>query len=117
MLHFKNRVILICVFLSLSLTSPAFSFFDSIRLAKESIARQSFDLAIHYLTNEIRENPNNTEAYALRAKTYQLMGDLLNAAADKKRLYEIDPEYFISVSGLNRGDTSQIRTSQKDVQH
>ncbi len=66
---------------------------DWLRLGKQSIARQEFDLAVHYFSTEIRNNPQNALAYLARAEAYRLKGEMRMATEDKRRAYEIDPTH------------------------
>ncbi len=65
---------------------------DWLKRGRQSISLQNFDLAIFYFSNEIKDNPKNALAYMDRAGAYRRIGEIVKAAEDKKKAYELDPD-------------------------
>ncbi len=97
--------------LGINLLTAAIRAEDWLKLGRSSISRQNFDMAIHYFSNEIRDNPQNVFAYLERAEAYRLKGELVKSAEDKRKAYEIDPDYIKRVSRQNEKLSSEIRYS------
>ena len=63
---------------------------DWIKSGQSAITSQNIDHAIFCYTQAIENNPKNVAAYLLRAKAYQLNGNFIKAAEDKRKAFEID---------------------------
>ncbi|MEQ9404568.1 MAG: hypothetical protein RIM99_13325 [Cyclobacteriaceae bacterium] len=92
MLYSKMVLLFFFVMLGINLLVAAIRGEDWLKLGRQSIALQNFDLAIHYFSNEIRDNPRNAFAYLERAKAYRLKGEIVKSAEDKQKAYQLDPD-------------------------
>lgn len=55
-----------------------------------------------YFTDAIRAEPNYYQAYYNRGYSFELMGDIANAAKDYKKALSIKPDYTLAAKGLER---------------
>ncbi len=108
MLYTKIVLLLSFTLLGINLLMAALRAEDWLKLGRSSIARQNFDMAIHYFSNEIRDNPKNAFAYLERAEAYRLKGELVKSAEDKRKAYELDPNYTRSVTIQNQKRSFQL---------
>lgn len=88
-----TKKILILLFASIVacteiLASPS----DWIKSGNTAIATQNIDHAIFCYTQAIDNDPKDARAYLLRSKAYQLKGEFIKSAEDKKMAFQIDPD-------------------------
>lgn len=58
--------------------------------------------AVGYFTDAIEADPNYHEAYYNRGYSFELMGDIHNAAKDYRKALSIKPDYELAAKGLSR---------------
>lgn len=109
MLYTKIVLLLSFMLLGINLLMAALRAEDWLKLGRSSIAKQNFDMAIHYFSNEIRDNPRNAFAYLERAEAYRLKGELVKSAEDKRKAYELDPDYVRRISSQNERRSFQLQ--------
>lgn len=98
MLYIQVVLLFISVTLGIGILFPVAQRKNWLKLGKAAIAQQNFELAIHYFSKELLENPENIYAYLERAKAYSLNGDLDKSNKDRRRAYELDPYLIFQIT-------------------
>ncbi|MEP1093670.1 MAG: hypothetical protein ABJG78_01095 [Cyclobacteriaceae bacterium] len=112
MLHTKIVLLIFFALLGINLISAAIRAEDWLKLGRQSITLQNFDMAVHYFSNEIRDNPKNVFAYLERAEAYRLKGEMIRSAEDKRKAYELDPDYIRKLTEVKRNQPTSRRFGQ-----
>lgn len=63
---------------------------------------QLYSEALQYFTQAVEADPEYYEAYYNRGYSFELMGDIGNAAKDYQKALEIQPDYTLAAKGMER---------------
>lgn len=66
---------------------------SSLEAGMEAFEKENWNLAIQNLTQWLKENPRDTEAYWIRGQAWEKVGTFENALVDFSNLLTLNPEY------------------------
>ncbi len=91
-MHIKRLSLFICFIVTLSLFFISETIAATLQDAEDAIANKKYPLAIIYLKNELKQNPQNAQARYLLGDTYLKTGKINFSIKELSRAYDYAPD-------------------------